>query len=458
MDFLFEPAPHEHALAFIKAKAPLRKDQFEKLLPELQALAFTVSGINAADALQDLRDTVATVPAGALVKDVRKQVAQKLAHYLDSEDLQGELIPETAEEADKRKHQLQTRANMLIRHHGNQAYATTVYQDLQENGDIFPFWKYLTVGDEHVRDSHRALDGVILPQDHEFWKTHYPPWEFGCRCQVVPVTRAEYESHQRSDAGREPHERDTLTEAQLEQLTNERTMLRKIGGEPVKIDLRAPREKIGMDHPYVFDPSIGFQPDLPSLRARYDDETWGAFEKFAKATHVPALDNKSVWMWLMRGRKGKAAALAMTLPAPQRKYAAPDLGAGGSSAPASRGRRGTRPTPKGRSYTELLGEAMETAIQQVKGMTRAEILDLARKHTDPAEIEKLGETLFIKRSKDLARGILFRQERERLWKKEIGHKATKPMAPNDDSDLAPLTDAPDGPARESERITRKEKP
>lgn len=54
--------------------------------------------------------------------------------------------------------------------------------------------RYSTVGDDRVRDSHRALDGVTLPVSHPFWNSAYPPNGFKCRCDVdripysTPVT------------------------------------------------------------------------------------------------------------------------------------------------------------------------------------------------------------------------------------------------------------------------------
>lgn len=50
--------------------------------------------------------------------------------------------------------------------------------DLSGNG------KYSTAGDDRVRDSHRVLDGIIAPWKSEFWAIHYPPNDWGCRCDA----------------------------------------------------------------------------------------------------------------------------------------------------------------------------------------------------------------------------------------------------------------------------------
>jgi phage gp29-like protein len=45
--------------------------------------------------------------------------------------------------------------------------------------------RYDTVGDGRVRNEHKMYDQIILPKDHEFWNTHYPPNDWGCRCNVI---------------------------------------------------------------------------------------------------------------------------------------------------------------------------------------------------------------------------------------------------------------------------------
>ncbi|MEG0132188.1 MAG: phage head morphogenesis protein, partial [Acinetobacter sp.] len=39
-----------------------------------------------------------------------------------------------------------------------------------------------------VRPAHLALNRIVLPIDHPFWLTHYPPLSFRCRCTVIALT------------------------------------------------------------------------------------------------------------------------------------------------------------------------------------------------------------------------------------------------------------------------------
>ena len=45
--------------------------------------------------------------------------------------------------------------------------------------------------DERTREEHRRWHNLILPVDHPFWQTHYPPNGWKCRCQVRQISARE---------------------------------------------------------------------------------------------------------------------------------------------------------------------------------------------------------------------------------------------------------------------------
>lgn len=53
--------------------------------------------------------------------------------------------------------------------------------------------QYRTAGDDRVRDNHRVLHDITLPQDDNFWLSYYPPNGWRCRCRVVEVLKDKYE-------------------------------------------------------------------------------------------------------------------------------------------------------------------------------------------------------------------------------------------------------------------------
>lgn len=52
----------------------------------------------------------------------------------------------------------------------------------EADADLYPNLRYNAVNDARTREKHRALDGLILPISHVFWKTHNVPLDWGCRC------------------------------------------------------------------------------------------------------------------------------------------------------------------------------------------------------------------------------------------------------------------------------------
>lgn len=71
--------------------------------------------------------------------------------------------------------------------------ATTAarWTEFQKEKKYFPMLQYQTIGDDKVRESHAALDGVKKHVDSDFWKTYYPPNGWNCRCEVLQLPDAE---------------------------------------------------------------------------------------------------------------------------------------------------------------------------------------------------------------------------------------------------------------------------
>ncbi|HEY8898881.1 MAG TPA: phage minor head protein [Chthoniobacterales bacterium] len=325
-DFLLEPTPHDEAIAFIKAKPAIAAKIFGELLPELRARAFTMAGIEHHDTLQRVRDLVAEIPAGADWDQQKRQIVDEIAPSFVGKragyDENGNPIYMTKDDA--RRH-AEGRAELLLRIHGFQAYAAASYRTMDAQRDVFPFWKYQSMGDAKVRDTHAALDGKVLPANSEFWKNHFPPWEWGCRCQVVPMMEDEVDDLRRAEAKRPLEERDVLDGPALAKVEQERKLV--LGPNQI-FDLRTQREK-GKADGYEWSPSELRIP-LDTLRARYDADVWAKFEKWAQATGIPEA-GATVWEWLggkalvASGKLAKTAAGATPAPGavPGRQRSAP---------------------------------------------------------------------------------------------------------------------------------------
>lgn len=71
--------------------------------------------------------------------------------------------------------------------HNHAAQSTRMaskWKGFEADADLYPNLEYVAVMDERTRESHAALNGAIYPINHSFWNTHYPPNDWGCRCNV----------------------------------------------------------------------------------------------------------------------------------------------------------------------------------------------------------------------------------------------------------------------------------
>lgn len=271
--FFLDPAPHEEAAAWIESKPVVSREVFDSLLPDLQGRAFLVSGIEDANVAADIRATIAELPRGQSWEVSKKAIVQQLGPWFDQKSANA-------------------RATLLLRTHGFQSFRTTSHAVMTRQAGVFPFWQYLTVGDERVRFSHRALDGIIAPANSPFWDDKPGGW--GCRCRKVPLLPDEVEEIQAEDAALPPAERRVLIGPRLKQAESGR-LTRAVRDESGRL-LRDPIHpwpianpgKIGVAQTLTISPT--------ELRERYDTQTWSEFEAAARRNKLA--DGRTVWEWL----------------------------------------------------------------------------------------------------------------------------------------------------------------
>ncbi len=158
--------PNKKQAERIRSRVLTRAAVVKAMAPELRSRAFAVSGIEDARLLDEIRELCASVPEGENWRTARRKIEDKLA---------GEVA------------HARTRAELVLRTNCTQARAQAKWEEQQKDKDVMPYLMYQTLGDNRVRPSHNALNGKILKIDDPFWKKHYPPWDFGCRCTVIQL-------------------------------------------------------------------------------------------------------------------------------------------------------------------------------------------------------------------------------------------------------------------------------
>lgn len=74
--------------------------------------------------------------------------------------------------------------------HSSQSAAQ--WAGIEADGDSYDL-TYRTAGDDKVRASHAALNGITLPPSHPFWLQYMTPNGWKCRCRIVQTRRGKYQ-------------------------------------------------------------------------------------------------------------------------------------------------------------------------------------------------------------------------------------------------------------------------
>lgn len=258
---------NDAAVSAISDRMVVRRSILDQMIPEVRGRAFAVAGLEDLNRVRRINDALAKIPAGGDWKEARKTISEELGGGVGSN----------------------RRAETIIKTNVFQAYSSARYRKQIADKDIMPYLVYHSVGDGNSRPSHQALDGVILPVDDPFWRTHYPPWDFGCRCTVSGMTAEEAEGY-RGKKGNADGLR-LLNKKELERI------------EP------APAL-----NGYSFDPAT-MALSLDDINDRYGANGTGAVIAFANKMRqkeisglAPDGRSENVWNWMLREQIKKDAA------------------------------------------------------------------------------------------------------------------------------------------------------
>lgn len=280
--------PHEEAARLVAKKTPMQQRVFRKLLPELRARAFTVAGVESLDQLGRVQEAIADYARGQTAEgegvtwdDAKQRIVAELPFLDDAA--------------------ASNRATVLLRTHGFQAYQASNYQAAMADEDTTHL-QYLATEDSHVRDEHLALHRLIVPKEDPFWQDHFPPWDWGCRCRVVPLSRRDVEDERIADKRRKPENRRVMEGERLEALrhgTVVRGPLTLPNGRKFRggtFNVTAPKQTEGSGA-FQWHPE-NFRMDVGMLREKYMDQPdlWQIFEVWARKTKWN--QTATVWQWL----------------------------------------------------------------------------------------------------------------------------------------------------------------
>lgn len=76
----------------------------------------------------------------------------------------------------------------------NSARSAGQWERAQRSKAVLPYVLYMRTTSADPRPEHLQWVGLILPVDHPFWKTHWPPNGWLCKCQVRLISAREAEA------------------------------------------------------------------------------------------------------------------------------------------------------------------------------------------------------------------------------------------------------------------------
>lgn len=167
--------PFPEQVAFFRQKlgnrVPTRR--WNDLTGDAHDTAFVVAGATEADLLTDLAAAVdKAIAEGRGIEEFRKDFRAIVGRngwtgWTGEGSVGGEAW----------------RVKTILRTNAYSSYSAGRFAQLVDGN--FPFWVYRHGDSREPRLLHLSWDGLILPPDHPFWTTHYPPSDWGCSCYAL---------------------------------------------------------------------------------------------------------------------------------------------------------------------------------------------------------------------------------------------------------------------------------
>lgn len=162
--------PFARAVDFFRGKVDIPTEKWDDLWKEQHSKGFMIAGANRADLVADFRQAVdKAIAEGTTLADFRKDFDRIVARhgwsYNGSRNWRSRIIYQT---------------NIRT------AYQAGRWQQLTDPDllKLKPYLEYHHGDSLNPRPLHLAWDGLTLPADDPWWRTHYPPNGWGCKCSV----------------------------------------------------------------------------------------------------------------------------------------------------------------------------------------------------------------------------------------------------------------------------------
>lgn len=168
------------AAEYFMQKVNLPTQRWDDIWQGEHARAFVVAGAMREDLLTELRGAVESAIVQGTSFEVFQERFEEIVGRLGWTGWTGEGT--AAGRA--------WRARVIYKTNLLTAHAAGRYRQMTDPDTLahMPYWQYRHNTLENPREVHQAWNGLVLRWDDPWWKIHYPPNGWGCRCDVRPVS------------------------------------------------------------------------------------------------------------------------------------------------------------------------------------------------------------------------------------------------------------------------------
>ena len=191
------PVPKD-ALEFFRAKKLRPSFSFLDVTAEEHALQFTVAKSTGFDILGDVAKALGEhLEGGGTLRTFERD----LTPILQEKGWWGRRTVEDPETGEQVEAQLGSprRLRTIFRSNMRSARAAGQWARIQRTKRTHPYLLYRLGPSREHRKEHVAWNGVLLPVDDPWWRDHFTPNGWGCKCWIRQVSKAEYERLRRDE-------------------------------------------------------------------------------------------------------------------------------------------------------------------------------------------------------------------------------------------------------------------
>jgi len=185
--------PFDEAIAYFRGKGLRPTFSYKDMIGRANDQAFTVAKMMDVDLLKQVRDSLDSALAnGQSFTEWKRGIVP----ILKSSGWWGRKFVDDPQTDQTELAQLGSawRVDTIFRTNMQTAYAAGQWQQIWDQSEVAPFLLYDAVDDFRTRAAHRAWDGTVLPVNSTWWKTHYPPNGWNCRCGVIQLDESDLQA------------------------------------------------------------------------------------------------------------------------------------------------------------------------------------------------------------------------------------------------------------------------